>query len=176
MLSFDFIFGVILILLICSVIGAIIALIPFQKRTFKNKFKFSFISLLGITITFYGYYKYLTIIKGVELNPIHKYEDIQIPKNLNCSTIHEGKFETKNSIINRTKDKQIEKIKETGIKTEFSIKWINDCEYVLIPTADTTNKLRVKITTVNSDSYGCYIIGDRFKDTYPIFMSLKNIK
>jgi hypothetical protein len=161
-------------------LGALIALIPFRQKHFKEKFKTTFplltsILLLVLIVTF-GYSSYLKNVKGIELRPIYKYEDIQIPVNLDCSSVRIGNFETEKSFIERTESKQIQTDKKTGDKKEFIVEWTNDCEYILTSTEDTSEKLRVKITAVHPDNYGCYIISDKYADKYPNFLTIKRIK
>ena len=160
-------------------LGALTALIPFRQKSFKEKFKTTFplstSIVLLVLVTTFSYSIYLKKVKGIELRPLHKYEDIQIPANLDCSTIHSGRFETEKSIIERIENKQIQTDKKTGDKKEFIVEWTSDCEYVLTPITDNTDKLRIKITAVNPDNYGCFVISDKYADKYPNFLSIKRI-
>lgn len=172
--------NLILVVMFGSGLGAIIALIPFKQKNFKEKFKTTFPLLTSIVlivlVSTFGYSIYLKKVKGIELRPLHKYENIQTQANLDCSSVRSGKFETVKSIIERTESKQIQTDKKTGEKKEFIVEWKNDCEYILTSTEDNTVKLRVKITAVNADDYGCYVISDKYADKYPNFLTIKRIK
>jgi hypothetical protein len=163
-----------------SGLGALIALIPFRQKNFKEKFKTTFPLLTSIVlivlVSTFGYSIYLKKIKGIELRPLHKYEDIHIPANLNCSMVRNGKFETEKSFIERTDGKQIQTDKKTGVQKEFIVEWTTDCEYILTSVDDSSEKLRVKITAINHDNYGCYVISDKYADKYPNFLTIKRIK
>lgn len=56
--------------------------------------------------------------------------------NLTCKDFHSGTFElasvdqTTHKII-RTENKQIEILTTKGLETEFDIKWLDDCNYIL---------------------------------------------
>jgi hypothetical protein len=107
---------------------------------------------------------------------LNKYEDISIPANINCSMVRSGKFESDKTFIERIENKQIQTDKKTGEKKEFTVEWINDCEYVLTSTKDSLEIIRVKITAVNPNSYGCYVISDKKVDRHPIYLTIKRVK
>ena len=176
----DLVSNLILVGIFGACLGALTALIPYRHKNFKQKFKTTFplstsIVLLVLVSTF-GYSIYLKNVKGVELRPLHKYEDIKTPVNLDCLSVHNGKFESEKSFIERFENKQIQTDKKTGTKNEFIVEWTNDCEYILTSVDDNSEKLRVKITAVNSDNYGCYVISDKYGDKYPSFSSIKRIE
>ncbi len=172
-LGFDLFSNLILVAILGAALGALTALIPYKQKKFNEKFKTTFplstAVVLVVLVSTFGYFIYLKNVKGIELRPLIKYEDIHIPINLDCSSVRNGKFETETSYIERTKDKQIQTDKKTGDKREFIVEWTNDCEYILTSTQDSTEKLRVKITAVNHDIYGCYVISDKYADNYPNF-------
>lgn len=181
-----FIFGIdlfsniIVIVMFGAGLGALTALIPFRKKNFKDKFKTTLPLLTSIVllvlISIFGYSIYLKKVKGIEFKPLQKYEDIQIPENIDCSTLHDGKFESEKSFIERIGNKQIQTDKKTGSKKEFMVEWTNGCEYILTSVDDHSEKLRVKITVINPDNYGCYVISDKYADKYPNFLTIKRIK
>lgn len=56
--------------------------------------------------------------------------------NIDCKDIREGLFKLESEdgslhTIVRTKDKQTENVGKTGLVSEFDIKWISDCSYIL---------------------------------------------
>ncbi|MEP2025561.1 MAG: hypothetical protein ABJH98_04450 [Reichenbachiella sp.] len=64
----------------------------------------------------------------------------QIPAELDCDSIKLGKFKTVNyvensepivTIIERTKDFQIERSEQLGVEHKFKIDWMSDCSYRL---------------------------------------------
>lgn len=134
----------------------------------------SSIVLLVFIITF-GYTIYLKEVNGVELRPLQKFEDIQIPQNLDCSSMHLGKFETGNSIIERIDSRQIQTDKRTGEIKELNVEWKSNCEYVLT-SKDRSEQISVKIVDIKQDSYSCYVISNKFKDKYPNFIIMNRIK
>jgi hypothetical protein len=113
------------------------------------------------------------MVKEHDLKPLYKYKDIQIPTGLDCSSIRLGTFETEKSYIERTEVKQIQTNKDTGVQKEFFVDWKSDCEYVLTSIIDESEILRIKITAVKPDNYGCYVISDKYSDNYPNFIGLK---
>ncbi len=161
-------------------LGVLIAFIPFKQKRFKEKVKTtvplltSFVLLVFISV--FGYSIYLKKVKGIDLRPLNKYEDISIPANINCSMVRSGKFESDKTFIERIENKQIQTDKKTGEKKEFTVEWINDCEYVLTSTKDSLEIIRVKITEVNPNGYGCYVISDKKVDRYPIYLTIKRVK
>ena len=178
--AIDLFSNLILIGILGAGLGTLTALIPFGQQSFKEKFKTTFplstSVVLIVLISTFSYSIYLEKVKGIGLSPLQKYEDIQIPTNLDCSSVRNGKFETEKSFIERIGSKQIQTDKKTGQKKEFIIEWINNCEYILISTENSTEKLRVKITTINPDDYGCYVISDQYADKYSRFLTIKQIK
>ncbi len=140
-----------------------ISIEPFMKKALT----FTAILIIGGVL----YLNYLA--KKYDLKPLLKYEDIRMPIGLNCSTVRIGTFETEKFYIERTDSRQIHTNKLTGDKKEYIVNWKGNCEYVLISTMDETDILRVKITAVNSDNYGCYIISDKHAHNYANFASIK---
>ena len=86
--------------------------------------------------------------------------------NLNCVIFKTGTFVYRdypfNTInVKRTKRKQIENDKYTGLKVKYKIKWVNNCEYNLIQVGSNNEKIKtlnktsinVKIIQMDSASY-----------------------
>ena len=171
------------VLIVCvsgALLGTVSALLPYKQKRFVQKFKVTlpfFISaVLLVQTTLYTYLLYTKHVKGVILKPLHTYEAIQIPVKSDCSSIHHGKFETEKSIIERWGNTQTQVDKKTGQKKVFIVEWINNCEYSLTPVDDNSKKLKIKITKVNSDDYGCYIIQENSENLYPVFLTVKRIR
>lgn len=142
-------------------IGALIALIPFKKRPYTEKILTTIPSTISIILILYfisfGYALHQSKANGTELYPVMDYEDIKIPANLNCSLVHDGRFEDSQCIFERKGNKQLQTTKKTQSLTEFTVQWVNDGEYVLSPVIDSLNKIRVKIISVEANGYGCYV-------------------
>ncbi len=176
----DLFSNLILVAIFGAGLGALTALIPFKQKNFKEKFKTTFPLLTSVVlivlVSTFSYSIYLKKVKGIELRPLHKYEDIRVPVNLDCSLVRNGKFETEKSFIERIENKQTQTDKKTGDKKEFIVEWTNDCEYILTSAEDSSEKLRVKITAVNPDNYDCYVISDKYAEKYPNFLTIKRIK
>ncbi len=133
--------------------------------------------LIIAAVVIIGVILYLNyLVKEHDLRPLHKYEDIQIPVGLDCSSVRLGNFETEKSYIERTESKQIQTNKATGDKKEFYMDWKSNCEYVLTSVNDESEVIRIKITAVNPDNYGCYVISDKYADNYPNFLSITRVK
>jgi len=177
---FDMLLNLILIFILGVGLGALVALIPFRKKLYKEKFKITFPLLTSIVLVVFvatfSYTLYLKKVKGIELHPLIKYELIQIPENLNCSSVHNGQFETGKIIIERTDNKQIQTDLKTGEKKEYNVEWTNDCEYVLTSITDSLDKIRIKITAVNQENYGCYVNTVKGGSKYANFILVKRIK
>jgi len=176
----DLFSNLLLVGILGSGLGALTALAPFRQMSFKEKFKSTFplftSVVLIVFVSTFSYSIYLKKVKGIELRPLKKYEDIQTPVNLDCSSVRNGKFETVKSIIERIENKQIQTDKKTGVIKEFIVEWTSDCEYILTSTENNSEKLRVKITEVKSGNYGCYVISDKHVDQYPNFLTITRIK
>lgn len=161
-------------------LGYLVALIPLKKSiSYKQRTKISLplmVSVVGIFFcSIFGYSAYLKIVDGVAFSPLIKYDNIRIPANLDCSSVHDGIFETENLLIERLGDKQYQTNKTTGERNEYIVEWINDCEYILTSTLDHSNKLKVKITAVNPNNYGCHVISDKQHHPYPKFMIINRV-
>lgn len=127
--------------------------------------------LIVIGIFYFNY-----IIKKHDLRPLRKYKDIQIPVGLDCSSIRLGNFETENLYIERKENKQIQTNKATGEKKVFFVSWKTNCEYILKSVTDESEVIRIKITSINLDNYGCFVISDKNSDNYPNFLKIKRKK
>jgi len=176
----DFLISLLIIVAVGVGLGYLVALIPFKTKPYKQRVKTSLplmVSVVAIILCgVFGYSAYLKKVKGIELRPLGKYTNIRIPPNLECSSVHNGKFETDKLIIERSGDKQFQTDKVTGEKNEYKIEWVNDCEYTLTSILDNSDKLKVKIVAVSPDNYDCFIISVKYKDKDPNFATIKRIK
>lgn len=176
----DLITHTIIVFFIVLAVVPFLAFIPFKGMGYNEKFirivPIIASTVLIVLIANFGYLAYKKKSNGLELRPLHKYDDIEIPIDIHCEMVHNGKFETDKSIIIRDDKKQIQINKKTGKRNEFIIEWVSDCEYILTSVEDNSEKLRVKITAINPDNYGCYVISDKYADRYPNFMIIKRIK
>ncbi len=178
--NLDIIFNIIFFVVVGAGLGYLISKIPFRQKTFKEKFRTAFplctSFVIVVFISVFTYVYYLTKEKGIELAPLQEYEDIECPEDLDCSVIHTGKFETELTLIERTEIIEIQTNKKTAVKKEFTIKWIDKCEYVLTSTTDNSEQIKVKVSAVNPDVYGCYMLSSKQTDTYPILMIINRVK
>lgn len=126
------------------------------------------VALVVVGVAYYIHY----LIKTHDQRPLHRYEDIRIPGDLDCASVRWGNFETSTLYIQRVGNRQIQTNKETGAVTEYLVNWERDCEYVLKSEVDKQVLLRIKITAVNLDGYGCYIIAEDYRDDYPNFLTV----
>ena len=160
-------------------IGLLVALIPFRQQLYKEKLKKTILFAISIILFLYfvniSYWVYETKEKGIELMPVINYDDIKKPVNLDCSSVHNGKFEDDNTIIERKGNQQFQINKKSGVKSEYNISWISDCEYVLTPIPIGSDILRIKIISVNSSSYGCYV-NNKMKRKDAFYVYEKHIK
>ena len=166
-----------LITLFGAGLGALFALIPIEGKCYSQKLKTTFPLLISILlfllIITYSYSVFGLKKKGYESRSPENYENIIIPKNLDCLSVHDGIFETDNTLIERYGTKQTETNKETGEKHEFDVEWINNCEYKLTPTKGPALKLKVKITEINPDNYKCYCMAEKYSGKKAVLITIR---
>jgi hypothetical protein len=161
-------------------IALLLALIPYKKLLFKAKIKTTIPIAISIVLTIlilnYLYLIYLFKHNSFDLKPIPKYSEIQIPQNIDCSLVHNGKFETDKYIIERKDNEQI----ETDIKTKkaitYSVEWLSDCEYTLTSTNNTSNNRRIKIVAITDSTYECYVASQIDRNNLANNIIVKRIK
>lgn len=153
-------------------IGVMLALIPIKEKEFSQKFRFTFPIATSLTLVIllisFGYIAYLNKVKGIELKPLVKYDKIEIPQGLDCSSVKYGIFETESFAIKRQGNKQIEILKRNNQKSEYNIEWLSDCEYILSPIDNPSKKLKVKIINVTKDGYECYSSFDKYANRFTL--------
>jgi hypothetical protein len=153
-------------------LGALTALIPFRQHKYGRKLQFAFpictSTTLIVLLLSFGHLAYLEKVKGIKAGPLVKYDNIEVPKTLDCLRISNGKFETENLIITRQGDKQTQIKKDTKETKEFKVEWLSDCEYILTPFDNPTEKLKVKITSVRDGEYDCYVSLDKYAQRHTI--------
>lgn len=167
---FDFFMGLVtsalIVILVGIILGLLTALLPFRKKTYREKFKITLPlgTSLGIFVLLlnFGYLAYLDKVKGIKLFPVTKYDKVEIPLSLDCSTVHNGKFEIENLIIERKGNRQIQTRKDTKETREYQIEWLSDCEYYLTSDDKPTEKLKVKIVSVTNQGFDCYAAVDKY--------------
>jgi len=170
--------GIIIMLLITALaMSLLIAIVPNKEKRYSEKFQSSIpvvfaIFLIGIN-SFLGFNLYLKKVVGKELHPLRNYDDIQIPRNLDCSDIHSGTFETEYLFIKRAENTQVQKNKKTGEINEFVVKWVNNCEYILTSTNKDSVVLRIKILEISEDGYIGYLSSSNQPDLYPTKINIK---
>ena len=157
---YEFVFTISFPVAIGLATGAILALIPFKKLSYKSKLSYVFPT---ITMLIAGLYTYSTATlayykeaHGKEIGPITYFREVEVPEETNCNEVREGIFETDNLIIERSGNLQIQTNKETGEKTSFKINWTSNCEY-LLETDDPEKDLKGKIVKVDSEGYDCFV-------------------
>ncbi|HEX5025075.1 MAG TPA: hypothetical protein VFV68_07370, partial [Agriterribacter sp.] len=145
------------ILIIGVALGALMALIPFKRLKYSQKFRLTIpiCTTLVICLDLYASTQEAYLIRK-HMADQKLYKDVQIPQGLDCSSVHDGTFETPSLIIERHGDYQKQTSKISDEVEEFKVKWISDCEYYLISPEDSTDILKVKIIKVTPDGYDCF--------------------
>lgn len=163
-------------IVIGALISAFVSLIPIQGRSYLNKFKvillicFTFIFfLINLCIIYYTYFERTGLIIE-ELAPNYNYKSIIIPDGIDCSSIHDGTFETGYVKITRSSNIEVEVDNETDMVTNtYEVIWASDCEYYLIPENLTRDTIKVKVIRVGNGFYDCYKTGSTFPFEYPAY-------
>jgi hypothetical protein len=88
------------------------------------------------------------------------YSRVVIPENLDCTLIKDGKFRLNEYLIERLGDLQTETNTTTNEKYKFKVNWLSNCEYELINPKNPKDISKVKIVSINDESYECYISGE----------------
>lgn len=166
----------VLILLAALILGLLIACVPYRQKKFRQKFNvtFPFASFLiaFALFSYMSYEQYTWWIEATKYGPLMKYESVEIPANLDCSSIHNGKFEDHVAIFERQGDMQIQMLKESNQKKEYKVEWTSDCEYQLINVKDSSDKAQVKVVAVTSEGFDCYAASGK----YAAFYKCKRVK
>jgi hypothetical protein len=172
----DFLTELLLITIIGFALGALLACFPFQNKTYKEKtpnaMPIGVITVLCLLLCAFGYTWQAKNANGLEYSTV-KYGKIKIPDNLNCSEIHEGKFETETLIIERSGKTQTQTHKKTGKTQTFSIAWKSDCEYALSPLYSSKTTLEAKIVSVSPNIYTCYVQPANSLFRFPYFLKVE---
>jgi hypothetical protein len=153
----ELIVQILVLLIFGGVLALFIALFLSKKTTFKDRLKKSLpigISSFCMLLIFLAGY---TKIYGKEIIRGVNYNNIEIPKDLNCNSIKNGDFEMTNYTIRRDGDKQTQINLTTNEEQVFQVDWISQCEYTLTDISGSIPKMKVKITRVTSDGYTCYV-------------------
>ncbi|MBB6464100.1 hypothetical protein [Flammeovirga kamogawensis] len=130
----------------------------------KEKYKIRIKQILPITtslplllyIISFSYILYIEEVKGEKLGPVIEYNDIKQSEGLDCESVKDGKFETKNLIIERAGNRQTQTDKNNGNVSEYEIKWLSNCEYELTPISYEGDNMLVKIVEVTEKYYDCF--------------------
>jgi hypothetical protein len=166
-----------LIIAIGAILGLLFGLIPYKEKSFKEKFKttlpLGISTILIVLIVIFSFAIFTN--NSLKNRSSIKYDDITIPQTLSCLNIHEGKFETKNILIRRNGNRQIQINKLTKEEKEFAIEWLSDCEYHL-SRSNTSEKLKVKIVSITDTTYECYVIPEKESNKYPVRQIINIIK
>ena len=158
-------FVIVLFGIIISVAGlaALLAIIPFRRRIYVQRFKalVPILTLCSLIFFFlivaYSFYMVKNHGRGVSVNK--DYNDIISPPFLDCSSIQNGKFKTDDLTIERTGSLQRQIDNKTRKTEEYTVEW-KDCEYSLNSKVS-SEELFVKITEVNKDYYKCYVTSNK---------------
>jgi hypothetical protein len=126
-------------------------------RKFRATFPISLSLSLIVVIFSFAYVAFIEKTKGVVILPSVKYEDVKCKPGLDYAKIIDGKFETKEVIVERQGNRQIQITKDTKKETIFEVEWLSDCEYCLTPLDKPSVKIKVKIVSVNEEGYNCYV-------------------
>lgn len=142
------------------VLGLLIAIIPYKKQAYSIKFMhtlpFSASLVSFALICVFGFYYWHLKKAGIQF-PDASYDNVTIPDNLDCASVHNGKFKMEGYKLEREGSRQVHTDIATGEEIHYTIEWLNDCEYKLISEKDDKEPTFVKILAVDSISYTCYV-------------------
>ncbi len=150
---------------VCVGVSIFSSFIPYKGMEFKDKLVkllpvISTVLLLFVNVSL-GYTLYQKETPDITIGPSKDYNMVNIPDSLSCQDVRNGKFETKNLIITRTGDQQIQENKNSGEIDYYNVTWVADCEYLLRQQDDSAIFLKVKIVSVSASSYECYVATNR---------------
>ena len=151
-----------IILLFGGFLALFASLFPSKRTTFKNRLIKSLpigISSISIILIFLAVY---TKVFGKEIIRLVNYNNIEIPKELNCDSIKNGDFEMTNYTIHRNGNTQTQINLTTHEEQVFQVDWISQCEYTLTDNSGSKPTMKVKIIQVTSDGYTCYVATDMY--------------
>ena len=158
------------------VLGLLTALIRFGNNTFEERFKITFplsnIFTAIVLIMVSGYFVYVQHVKMM----VTEYDKVEIPADLDCSTVHEGKFEDESLVIERFGNTQIQREKNGYPAAVYKLEWLSDCEYRLIRSSDSSEQIIVKIVAVTDSGFDCFAGTEKylFKYRYTRLNASKN--
>ena len=139
----------VIILLISSVCGGLLALIPFKYNSYTKRFKFVILILYLLFV--------LCFMLTMSLMRSINYNEVEIPPHLDCDKIRNGDFEAEGLAITRRDSIQTEIDLQTKIKHVYSIIWVNDCEYELIGVSPNDKNFKVKIISIEKNYHTLYV-------------------
>jgi hypothetical protein len=161
------------------ILGLLAAIVPYKQRSFNERFimtlpvMLSLALILQCMIAFYS--AYMRQADGISFSK-QRYDDIEIPPGLDCSSVRNGRFETESMSLDLNGKTQVQTVKLVGYKLNYTVLWRNDCEYELISGTDAESAMCVKITAVREDGYECcYIYKDQKEEEYPAKVFMKRI-
>lgn len=167
----DLISHIVLVAVVGSVLGLLVAIVPYKRMAFGQKFKYLLpvgcSLVLMILIPAFGYTAYLERVKGIKLTPV-LYEEVRLRPHVDCSSVRDGSFEIGTLIIDRIGRTQRQTNKDSGLVDEYRVEWLSDCEYVLTPLAEGHKTIKVKIMSVSEDGYYCYVASGKYGHAYEV--------
>ena len=169
------------IVLIIGLIGSsilskfIIKTVAYKKRM-KLIIPHAILTIIAVMLIGFAHAAYLQEVKGIPFQKPRNYNEIIVPDDLNCSSLHFGEFETDRAKIIRKENRQIEVEKSSGNTEEFQITWISACEYTLNPVGNDSLKIYTKIIFTNNELYRCFSIPGEHLNMKPILLTIKKIK
>lgn len=160
---------------LASGVVALLALIPFKKKNYPDKFRIMLLTAVSFLLFCFTVFLAVSFYIGDVTRSEEPFEEIQIPINLDCSAIHDGKFESDKLIIERKGNRQVETNKRWGSEEAYNVEWVSDCEYILTRVDDPETKVRVKVVAVTAEGYSCYAMMEKHSDWNAPFVTFKRI-
>ena len=101
--AIEFLVFLIMFLVPSLLVATLVAFIPFRQRDYKEKLLRILPITLAIFLTVFslliGVAGYMVEKEGRQSGPLTKYENIEIPETLDCTTVHEGSFANKAGVF-----------------------------------------------------------------------------
>lgn len=133
-----------------TVAGAFIGLIPFRKKTYSQKFTITHPLCISLVLSVF-----IFLFSWGYARDVKNYDRIKISPDLDCSTLHNAKYESEVAIFEMHEHYLVQINKKTNDTITLGVEWKSDCEYYLL-NPDSTIISKVKITKVTKDEFECY--------------------
>ena len=159
-------------LMLAAILVTLLAFIPFRRMEYGQKMKSLFPPGLAAVAVLFIFFDLSAFYMEQKQGLIHRgevrFESVDVPPGLDCSSIKNGTFEVGNLLIERHGDTQKETYKDTKVSAVFKLEWVSNCEYVLSSSKPGDGKLKVKVVSVSANDYKCYVAQDSMANKYKV--------